>query len=87
MNHYGTIKRFLYIWILYWFLYFIQPVTSIYPNIFEAFILQVTFVFCTTIFFIIGSSSKSHDYAVNISIFDTLNATFVVRSGIFISII
>ena len=85
MNHYGMIRRFLYIWIIYWFIYFLQPVNSIYPNILQAFALQVSFVFCTCVFFIIGSSNAGSINFVEKYNFDTSSAVFLVRSGILLS--
>ena len=87
MNHHGMIKRFMYIWILYWFVYLVQPVHSIYPNVLEAFVLQLTFVFFTYLFFIIGSSAAAHYETTGIINFDTYHAFFLVRSGIILSIL
>lgn len=87
MNHHGMIRRFLYIWIIYWLVYFVQPVTSIYPDILQALALQVSFVFCTYVFFIIGSSSAGSINIVEKHSFDTSNALFLVRGGILLSIL
>ena len=38
------LKRFSAVWITYWLVYLILPVSSIYPNTIEAFIVQLTFV-------------------------------------------
>lgn len=38
------ITRFMLVWIGYWFTFLLQPVTSLYPSVKEAFFLQVSFV-------------------------------------------
>ena len=87
MIHLGMIKRFIAIWVIYWLVYFIQPVYSIYPNVIQAFILQLSFVVITCLFFFISSSGGARTPAnINISFrFD--NAVFIVRCGIILSII
>lgn len=40
----GMLKRFLFIWLVYWFLIAIQPVFSVYDGLFLAFLIQLCFV-------------------------------------------
>lgn len=88
MSRHGMIKRFLGIWILYWFIYFCQPVYSIYENVLGAFALQSLFVILTVVFFTFGVSTVSSFANGPTDLrFDTREALFVIRSGIIISFI
>jgi hypothetical protein len=88
MSRYGMIKRFVGVWIFYWFIYFCQPVHSIYQNVWGAFALQFLFVILTLAFFAFGASTVSSlaKRPSDLS-FDTDEALFVIRSGIVISFI
>jgi oligosaccharide repeat unit polymerase len=86
----GMIKRFVLVWVIYWTLYAIQPVSSIYTNITQAFILQISFVIMTVIFFVLGSSYNGRAMSsanINIEFFDTKISYLAIRYGIIISII
>lgn len=88
MNQYGMLKRFCGAWMLYWIIYWVQPVHSIYPGIPEAFLLQISFVTITAAFYLIGVSGSGGTAAlVPSGIFDPQYAKFVIKSGIVISVI
>ena len=51
---YGPIKRFLIVWLIYWITFLLQPVQSLYPEVYAAFLLQLTFVLLLTIFYVVA---------------------------------
>jgi oligosaccharide repeat unit polymerase len=55
MNKFGILKRFLIVWIVYWLLYYIQPVRSEYTDIGLAWLLQLLFVLLISIFYCISA--------------------------------
>lgn len=88
MNRYGMIKRFVWIWVLYWFIYFLQPVHSIYENVWGAIALQSLFVILTVAFFAFGASTASAlPRGLPSYSFNTRETLFVIRCGILISLI
>jgi len=46
------LKRFTLVWIAYWLIYMIQPVHSIYGGVWEAYLLQLSFVLAVIIGFV-----------------------------------
>lgn len=88
MSRYGMVKRFIGIWVFYWFIYFCQPVHSIYENIWGAFALQFLFVIATLAFFSFGGSTVSNVIKRPSDLsFDQGEVLFVIRSGIIISFV
>ena len=84
------IKRFVIVWIFYWILFAIQPVSSIYTNITQAFILQLFFVIVTVIFFMLGSSYSGKSMGqsdLSIDFFDNKISYLAIKYGIIISVI
>jgi oligosaccharide repeat unit polymerase len=85
----GMIKRFLIVWMIYWILFAIQPVSSIYTNITQALMLQLSFVIVTVFFFILGSSytGKSMNQAgFSMEFFDNKISYLAIKYGIIISV-
>ena len=90
MTSSGMIKRFVIVWIFYWILFAIQPVSSIYTNITQAFILQLFFVIVTVIFFMLGSSYSGKSMGqsdLSIDFFDNKISYLAIKYGIIISVI
>ena len=88
MHQYGMLKRFCGVWVLYWTIYIFQPVHSIYPGILEAFLLQISFVAVTAIFYLVGvSSGGGAASTARTGIFDPGYAKFAINSGIMISLV
>jgi len=59
MNSFGTIIRFNIIWIIYWLVYLLQPVQSVYASVKKAWLLQLVFVISLSISYVIGLSLKT----------------------------
>lgn len=90
MNEFGMLKRFCGAWAIYWTLYVLQPVSSLYPGIVKAFLLQMLFVFTVAIFYILGASRvvvKQPTKHLFISPTDADHAKFIIKAGIFFSLI
>jgi oligosaccharide repeat unit polymerase len=51
---YGSLKRFLIVWLIYWITFLLQPVKSLYPDVYAAFILQLVFVFFLSISYVVA---------------------------------
>lgn len=82
------IKRFIIVWLLYWAIYMLQPVSSIYSGIFLAFIIQFIFVFAVVLAY--GFSNiviaQRISCLIEIKEFNNKYAINIIKIGIFISI-
>ncbi len=90
MNHYGTLRRFIFIWITYWITYYIQPAQSIYDGIETAWLIQFLFVFIVIGSFISGAALVTTTGEIN-NIKRTQHADIfaepIIRWGLIISLI
>lgn len=88
-NRLGMLKRFCAVWVLYWFIYVVQPVHSIYPATVGAFLLQALFVINVALFYVIGTLrgiEVTSTRQVIISKKETEVVNFIIVAGISISI-
>ena len=89
MTRFGTLSRFCLVWLLYWVIYFLQPVHSAYGGMEVAWLLQFVFVTVLSIAYVIASLFvplyPRGQRGLNRS-FDTIEATSVIRWGLGISL-
>jgi oligosaccharide repeat unit polymerase len=90
VDHFGLIKRFHLVWLIYWFVYLLQPVHSAYPEIRKAWSLQLLFVISVSIAYFVGLSlitadNKSH--SDNKKKFDPTEVEEIIRWGLWISLL
>jgi hypothetical protein len=55
MKKYDMLKRFTIVWIIYWLIFFIQPVQSQYENIILAFFIQLLFLLAVAFSYFLGA--------------------------------
>jgi hypothetical protein len=86
----GMIKRFWFIWVIYWLLYLLQPVYSIYQSVELAFLLQFLFVILLSLSYIVGASTlplRSLSLSMVITQMNQAEVANIIRWGIWISIL
>lgn len=90
MNRFGMLGRFWVAWILYWLLFFIQPIQSIYPDTCLAWLLQLLFVLTVSLAYGFGSilvsfcSPAVRGATINI---DPIRVYSIIRWGLQISLL
>lgn len=83
------IKRFIIVWLAYWVIYLLQPVSSIYSDIFFAFSIQFIFVLTVTLAYCFTNIVNTQKISCTIEIkeLNKKNALRIIKIGIFISFI
>lgn len=90
MNRYGTLKRFCIVWLLYWTIYLIQPVHSIYPAVGMAWSIQFLFFVVVCFTYAIASGlvpAHNNSSHTHVMLFDVVEANYIIRWGLVISFV
>ena len=88
MIRFGMLKRFWFVWVIYWLVYLFQPVRSIYQGIELAWLLQLLFVMMLSLAYIIGANVlplRSRPLPAGKTPLDQAEVKSIIRWGVWIS--
>lgn len=90
MIKYGSLKRFLIVWGLYWSVYFAQPVRSVYQDVDIALLIQLLFVAVLFFSYVVGSllvANRFNRGCASFGSFDDFEVRRIIRFGFVVSFV